>query len=871
MEIRSKLERNILRNEKGGVLITVLIIATIFAVLAYITLQVSITSIETAETHRYRTLARITAEGGLDYGSAQLREYLSEDTSNAPHYLDPSYALSTSDDVLRQELLNTENTTAREIDNFPRTTQRTAYTFDSNVSTYSPDTDLIPGSTDDAMYRYLDDFTFSEDWPGYEFSPLLSEGDLVVYSVGEVADEEDGSALFKFFAAEFPTDQFTYDVREAGVTEPSRTAPYPYIESEHPYSGPESKAWTVTYQQDPRHNGRTLNGIRLMANPGEVQIDAGDYLLISAWLEDQKRFQSLEEIELGFPWHKLEGYTNVNEVFSLFLNTTTIGLYLKSLDPPTPGMDYGFNINGVRYNFDSDRYLPYYETPHPYDEIVRLMTPGNLNIQVIYSPFQAIPFTAEFFSQRMRIQFDPDFSLDDGDTLFVFNASDESPVAPIAMYNATNPMPADFYTPQIPRDNPDMPLGMMLVLARTSDFDTDGMQNYGYKVAGLEYTDINNDWVRVEDPIMESSHTRNLGSNSVPFNFPAFLPIPIPPPMTYAGYQTIYKPFCPNVDNPSGIGTIDSWYVSFSDGLDLSTVSDGASNEDYIRISTPLNAIIGIYDTVYFADLGSFWNGDIVDNTNNWYDVSRLRGATVDCGLADKLEIEFSSDLFDQYLANLENFGLRIDEVGYTTSDGADDDRTPPTIRSDVSYPNNPGYPAFGNGPLQISEWWYTYEDAKLIGLHFDRFNYDIEPGDRIEIFDESGIIIATLLSDAAPGGPEIGDPSNPDDPSGLQQGNTGPRIGDPYGVTYTDPSTIVNLHDTYGWVLVPGTTAQVQFIGDGDDNEGFKGFEIDHVGYVTGTDGILDYVTEYQELAYGEYYDRTSDAMNAFRSLGMD
>ncbi|MCX6645475.1 MAG: pilus assembly PilX N-terminal domain-containing protein, partial [bacterium] len=735
MEIRSEIQK-IMRDEKGGILITVLIIATIFAVLAYITLQVSITSLDSAESHRYRTLARMTAEGGLQSGAAQLREDMGGDTGTAPHYLDPSYVLSISDDLLRQDLINPDYTTSRELDSFPRITERTAYTFDSSVSTYSSDTDLVPGSQDEALYRYHDDLTFSEDYPGYEFSPLLSNGNLIVYGVGEVTDEEDKNTLFKFLSAQFPSEQYNFDVREAGVTEPSKVAPYPYIQTEHPYSGPESKAWTVTYQQDPGHTGRSLTGIRLMANPGEVQIDIGDFLYISGWLKDERRFQDLSEIELYYPDHVLTDYTNAGEVFSFNMTTTTIELLLKSQDAPTPGMDFGFAVSGVRYKFDSDRYLPFYETPHPYDEIVPQMSPGDMNIQAIYSPYQAIPMTAEYFSQRMRIKFDPNFSLDDADTLFIFNASDDSPVSPVVFYDSMHPMPADFYTPQIGRVNPDLPLGFLIVLARTADFDTDGTPDYGYKVASLEYTDATTAIVQVENPIMESPHTQNLASNGVNYNFPPFLPIPIPLPQPYAGYQTIYKPFCPNTDAPSGVGTVDDWHVSFSEAVALATSNDGVNNADYIRVTTPGNPILGVYDTVYFADINGFYSADIIDPTNNWYDISLLNGATVNCGSAGKMEIAFYSDKFDQFDAEMSNFGYRIDEVGYETSDGADDDHTPPTIRSDAGYPLNQGYPAFGDGPLQRSEWWYTYNDAKLIGLHFDRYNYDIEPGDRLEIYN---------------------------------------------------------------------------------------------------------------------------------------
>jgi len=870
MKIRSEIKK-VMRDEKGGVLITVLIVATIFAVLAYVALQVSITSLDTAEAHRYRSIARLTAQGGIEAGAAQLREDLGSNNGTSPFYLDPSYILSISDDQLRQDLISADYTSSRELDNFPLITERTAYSFNSSVSTYSSDTDLVPGAQDEALYRYHDDLTFSEDYPGYEFSPILSNGNLIVYGVGEVTDEENKNTLFKFLSAEFPSEQYNYDVREAGVTEPSKVAPYPYVESEHPYSGPESKEWTVTYQQDPGHSGRNLTGIRLMANPGEVQIDNGDFLYISGWLKDQRRFQDLSEIQLDNPAHVLTNYSNMGEVFSLDMATTTLGLFLLSQDAPTPGMDFGFAVKGVRYKFDSDKYLPFYETPHPYDEIVPQMSPADLNIQAIYSPYQALPLTAEYFTQRMRIKFDPNFSLDPADTLFIFNASDDSAVSPVVYYDSTHPMPADFYTPEIGRVNPDLPLGFLIVLARITDFDTDGTPNYGYKVASLEYTDATTAWVQVQNPVMESPHTQNLASNGENFNFPAFLPIPVPPALPYAGYQTIYKPFCPNTDAPSGVGTVDEWHVSFSDAIALATGNDGANNTDYIRISTPGNPILGAFDTVYFADLNGFYNAEVLDPTDDWFDINLLNGATINCGAAEKMELAYFSDKFDQFDVDMSNFGYRIDEVGYETSDGADDDLTPPTIRSDASYPFNAGYPAFGDGPLQHSEWWYTFETAKLIGLHFDRYSYDLEPGDRLEIYDESGILIATLLSDSTIGGPQINDPSNPNNPGGTQQGGSDPHISNPYGTGGVVPETIINLDDTYGWVLVPGTTAQVMLVGDSSDNEGHHGFEIDHVGYVTGTDGILDYITDYQEVAYGQYYDRTSDAMNAFRSIGMD
>jgi hypothetical protein len=158
------------------------------------------------------------------------------------------------------------------------------------------------------------------------------------------------------------------------------------------------------------------------------------------------------------------------------------------------------------------------------------------------------------------------------------------------------------------------------------------------------------------------------------------------------------------------------------------------------------------------------------------------------------------------------------------------------------------------------------------VGLHFDRYNFDIEPGDRLEIYDDMGVLIATLLSDSISGGPEAGGPFNPDQPTGGPQPGLGPGVGGPKVPDGTVASTIVDLNATYGWVLVPGTTARVRLVGDGDDNEGYKGFEIDHCAYVNGDlTEIHNYVNEYAQVAYDQYYDRSAEPLERFRSLGVE
>jgi hypothetical protein len=869
------------RDERGGVLITVLIIATIFAVLAYITLQVSLQSLQTTDTHSGMQSARLAAESGIDYAASRLREDTGLGTGPEPSYL-PDYNISIAgdEDFLRTELIDAGITAGRDMGTFPQTTyERTAYNVDyeSGVSTYLGESSVIPGDREDAEYNYIDDFTFSEDYPAYEFQPVKNTGDLVVYGVGEVIEPESEITLFSYLRAQYPNIQWTFDWRETGVTEPSRIGPYPYIETEHPYVPNAARAWVVSYQQDPLHPNRNINNIRLMAEPGEVQISPGDVLSIYEWDKDNRIFQYAED-------HS--NFTNgSNRVFTSTLDSTAIALYLMSDSvPPISGLDYGFRVSGVRYGFDYDDYQIAYETPHPYDSIVPQFGYPDLNIQVVYSPFQAQPATPEFSAQQMRIQFDENFSLDGADSLFLYNASDPAPIAPQIIDNGLNPLPLDGYSMIIDRVDPNLPLGFILVLNRATDFDTDGNPDYGYKIKAIEYVDKYGDWVRDENVPIESPHADFLGPNDVPYNFTAHLPLPLPPVLPYAGYQTVYRPFCPNTDDPSGMGTVDSWSICFVEGVSLNVIS-GASNDDYIRIATPGIPIpmVAPYDEVYFVEEDSALGGLIYDPLNpppatdyQYRDVDLLNEPDFQLflsPLASYATVEFHSDTVDQY-ENEDNFGYRLAVLAYTTSDGNDDDDTPPTVRTDVNFPSNRDYPAYGDGPLTHAEWWYSDDDtdpeALLVGLHFDRFQYDLDPGDRIEVYDVDGLLIATLTAASIKSGPSLGDPDNPDLPSGGEQGDQGPGAGGPTIPSGEQFDTFVDLDDTFGWVLVPGRTAQVKLVGDGDDNEGYAGFEVDHCAFINGDlDELRNYVEDYAQLAYGRYYDRTSDVMNAFRTLG--
>jgi hypothetical protein len=60
--------------------------------------------------------------------------------------------------------------------------------------------------------------------------------------------------------------------------------------------------------------------------------------------------------------------------------------------------------------------------------------------------------------------------------------------------------------------------------------------------------------------------------------------------------------------------------------------------------------------------------------------------------------------------------------------------------------------------------------------------------------------------------------------------------------------------------------------VGDGDDNTGYRGFEIDHCGFVNGdVTEIHNFADEYTQLAYDKYYDRSAEPLEKFRTLGSE
>jgi hypothetical protein len=386
----------------------------------------------------------------------------------------------------------------------------------------------------------------------------------------------------------------------------------------------------------------------------------------------------------------------------------------------------------------------------------------------------------------------------------------------------------------------------------------------------MEYSDADGNWMHVENPVVESPHLSSLGANDTPYMLP---PIPFPGPvgLNLVSYQTIYKPAVPKTDDPSGLGEVSEWFVSFSDACDI-TATSGAVNTDYVRLTTPGNPLLNGHSSIFFLNPDSAL-GMLIDN-DQYFDIGGVNGLKTfiaECGIADYLQVEFESDDPDAYEASFINYGYQVARVGYLTSNGVDDDRTPPTIRTDQDYPANVSYPAFGEGAYKSTEWWYSNTEALVVGLHFDRHNFNLDPGDRIEVYDENGILVATLIPESVSGGPSAGGPINPDQPGGGQQPGHGPGAGGPILPDETVAGTVIDLNATYGWVLIPGKTARVRLVGDGDDNQGYSGFEVDHCGFINGDiTEIRNYATEYADVAYNKYYDRSAEPLERFRSLGV-
>jgi hypothetical protein len=514
------------------------------------------------------------------------------------------------------------------------------------------------------------------------------------------------------------------------------------------------------------------------------------------------------------PNYRLGPYTNATSLFSDGIKSTSVRIGMRADDIVDPlGLDYGFRLDKIKYYFNYDRSPARYETPHPYDQMPASL-PGTPAVQVIYCPYQPAPGSPVTGSQHMRITFDWRFFLEAGDSLTIMNLAGDPPYVIDTLTG--NAGAGKSY--EADKEDIYVPLAIGLLFDNDGD-NVSSTNNYGYLVEKLEYINEFGKWATVTEPNIETPHLGNLGSFLPTGGF-----------SDYAMYNYIY---CPNV--PGG-GTLTGWKVHFDEGCDL--YAGVKTDEDYIRITTPgFDPYGGVSDTHYFVNPYGVYGAFM--GLPNYHDIAELKAQDYECGLSPFMEIYCHIDDQDEYANIAQNWGFRADWITLNADGASDIAPYTPTIAATVSSPPDEGYLNYGSGVDSRGEWWITDKKldgsvVEMLGIHFDLTTFDLDPGDYIAIYDEPGNLVGTLTYRSfRPEGPNASPPKSED----LE--GSGPWDEDLYG---SGPENApgwdegsFNLNDTRGWVLIPGESAHIMLIGDGDDNKGRLGFRIDRTAWFSG------------------------------------
>ncbi len=804
-------------DQRGTVMVAVLIIALAVAIFSYSLLISSLDSLERSDVQDYRVKAKMISEGGLEesaFAIKQTPDYII--LPDNPNIL-PAWAGGKTDEEIKNELVSDSNTWQESVDALPDQSYRAAYS-EYQLSTYeSPDLYFIWGDTDNATIEYQDEYTYRRHFFDYHYNPYDQESDIIVGASGEV-DSAEGNKVFSFGTRSYPSTITRFQTRANSAREQNELDPEPpYFQSEHNSYDTDltPRYWTVSYDFDPDHPGRDIDRIDLIATPGEVSIGSGgDFIWSTGW-----NGVMFDPPSGGPPNFRNGPYTNATNLLTENIDSTTIRVGFRTDDIIDPaGLDYGYKLYGIRYFYNSDVYPARYETSHPYDNMPDTM--ADPAVQAVYSPYQAVPGSIGATAQMLRIKFDWRFFLEAGDTLEVWNLAGAPPYA-IATLTGSSGAGQVF---QATREDDTLPLAIGLFLYSDGD-NFSSTNNYGYLVEEMEYTNEEGIWVTASAPYIETPHLGNLGTNEDPFD-----------PDERLKYNYIYQP-----DVPGG-GTLDHWEVHFDEACDL--YATGPGDNDVIRITTPgySPAGLGFGDVHYFVNPSNPNFGSPA-----YHSINLLKGLVYDCGKAPYMEIYCSIDAVDDYMPVTQNWGYRALAVSYSATDANDLVKGPPTIAAAVSRKPGEGYVNFGAGPDSRAEWWITEKEVETIGIHIDLDTFDLDLGDYLAIFDENANLVGTITarsyrSEGPDGtGPYDDDPgaSGPDD----QDADANP----PENTPGYDEGTI-NLNETRGWVLVPGESAHIILVGDGDDNEGHYGFQVDRTAWWS---GVVTYASlgEFEKL----------------------
>ena len=870
----------IFRNELGVTIVAAAVIAFFVALAALTTLALTKAQIQTVDDQTDVQQARLVSEIGLENATLGIRNGIAGST---PEEVEGLKDLTPQE--LRDFLRDPESDRGVVYAEDPDRTFYYAMESRTVNSAESSDFNTISGNSEKTVITYVDNTTVVRDLTEYDYKDLFNQQENWIYSLGESRRSE-SDARTSLSAKVFDQDNTLYERREVNTQGFNQNHPDPpFIESEHDSYGMNlHRNWVVSYPSDPVHPNRRVQGIELVFEAHDIGLgSAGDTLSFSAW--NGSSFEPFFDAISGPVFENTFKYVTATPFPT---NTIKVNFQTDTVDDSTnAAANYGFRVSGIKYKYDSDIIPALYETPHPYDE---LESNGSVILypqftQIVYSPY-ALPPTLvnpikepggdiitpietpwevgnssgvpvdgsgingsstgamqadevyydnlrlknigghEF--QVMRVRFDENFSLEAGDHLQIFNANNGSLMAVLSGTSG-----AGAYSPYAYRTNPDFPLAIALVFERDGN-NSDSINNYGYRVDLLEYSDENGKRVRVEYPSVKTAFGVNMGYND-----------------GLAGRMQdnfIFKP----ADPPEG-GSVIGWKVVFGNDVNL---VEAMGDDDVITVRR-------------YSLLAPVMEWKFVAKTNinygfpGYFDIDDLRGRNVDMGTYDWLEVISEFDNKNSFWGSEASQGWNIARIEVAYDNAIATDLTKPKLRSSaittrevsgaVATVDNMVYPSFGSDMDSIGEWWITSKDKSQILLHFDLDSFRLEENDEIQIYNDGGQLIQTIRTDVSNGNGHGGpiDFSDPD--------NGGPIDFD------LEPNPPAELIDTFGWIIVPSESAKILLIGDGGSNVGYTGFDIDRVAFWSPTVAVRNELGDYSTSDTSSYASRKSKPPKQF------
>jgi hypothetical protein len=867
-------------DERGASLVAAAIISFFVALVALTTLALTKAQIESVDDQTSVQQAKLVAEVGLEHALVGLRHgedsYIPEETEGLH-----DMTMQELSDYLRDP----ESNRGVVYDEDPDRTYYSAMEKTNIESTPSTTFETISGDSAKINLTFVDDTTVVRDMKEYDYQKRVDKNENYIVSLGESrrSDSDARSAISGKSFEESSTILERREVQTQAFNE-NHLDP-PYIESEHDsYDSGIDRSWVVSYPNDPSNQYRGITEINVVIDHACLGLGSvGDTLSFSAWNEATSSFDPPFDILAGPITENSITYMSAAPIPTKAIKITM--LTDSTDDTANATANYGFKVTGIEYHYDSDVIEACYETPHPYSEIetnVSFAAKPDL-IQVIYSPY-ALPawrvnpiekpgegivlpwekdesatelpedegsgnLSESFYEkirlknvggneyQVMRIHFDSEFYIESGDVLNVFNGNTG---AMIASY--TGAAGANAYTPYAFRSNPDFPLALILMLRR--DGNNDELPDpYGYKVDILEYSDENGNRAVIYNPVQGTAHAENIGYNdgmagAMRTNF-------------------VFKPGPPELG-----GTVANWKVVFDWDADLLNL---ASDSD--RIILRRSAILSpMVNDLYFVTPDGTYGGNI-GVVPGYINISELRHCTVDMGTRFWLEIITEFDTENSFARVVSNHGWSISRLEVAYNNAIAIDNTAPRLRSSpVTLKSaetceatllNLEYPSFGSEADNRGEWWVNSKDQKQILLHFDLESFRLEEKDAIHIYNENGHLMKLIR------------PAGYDDSGFTHGGIYDPDNDDTGGGTIEFeflPNPPEELIESHGWVIVTSDSAQIVLMGDGSQNIGYSGFDIDRIAYWSPVINIRNIMTEFSSDDTDEYSFKVTDPVDKFR-----